>query len=94
MRAVNVSRILLTILFLTFVATQLGIQTAAQISEPAKPSSGTGSRKLVISGGDLLHISVMGAPEFDQDLRVSDSGQITLPFAGSVNLTGLSTAEA
>jgi polysaccharide export outer membrane protein len=71
---------------------------AAQVPTPqdtsSKSFSETAPNELVISGGDLLHLSVMGATEFDHDLRVSDSGQITLPMAGDLKIAGLNVENA
>src|SRR5579864_1790602 len=44
--------------------------------------------------GDLLKISVMGAPEYDQELRVGADGNISLALVGPVHLAGLSTEQA
>jgi len=47
-----------------------------------------------IGAGDLLEIAVFGAPEFNKQVRVSSSGDVSLPLIGVVRLAGLSTAEA
>ncbi|MGH9395053.1 MAG: polysaccharide biosynthesis/export family protein [Terriglobales bacterium] len=44
--------------------------------------------------GDLVAITVLGAPELASDARLDASGAITLPEAGTVDLAGMSTAEA
>jgi polysaccharide export outer membrane protein len=49
---------------------------------------------LVIGAGDLLQIAVFGAPDFDKVVRVSSSGEVSLPFIGSVRLAGLTTRQA
>jgi polysaccharide export outer membrane protein len=43
----------------------------------------------LIGVGDLVHISVMGAPEFDQDLRVGANGDASVALVGAVHLAGL-----
>jgi polysaccharide biosynthesis/export protein len=48
----------------------------------------------VIGGGDLLKISVLGAPESDQEVRVGSDGNISLNFIGAVHVAGLTTEEA
>src|SRR5207253_7207778 len=50
--------------------------------------------QLLIDSGDLLSISVFGAPEFDTQVRVSATGDVSLPTIGSVHLGGLTTAQA
>ena len=49
---------------------------------------------LTIGIGDLLKISVMGAPEYDQDVRVAASGNITLGLVGEVHVAGKTTEQA
>jgi polysaccharide biosynthesis/export protein len=49
---------------------------------------------LRISSGDLLEISVYGAPDFDRvPARVSGAGEILLPMIGSVKVDGLTAEE-
>lgn len=47
-----------------------------------------------IGAGDLVRIAVFGSPEMSGDLRVSQSGAISVPLVGSVSVAGLSTNEA
>ncbi|HXY15894.1 MAG TPA: polysaccharide biosynthesis/export family protein [Terriglobales bacterium] len=51
-------------------------------------------RDLTIGIGDLLKISVMGAPEYDQDVRVSGSGDVFLGLVGKVHVAGETPDEA
>ncbi len=85
-------------LLFIFLAVLAPLITVAQTSTPVPASAnkfvGIRSGGLVISGGDLLHVSVLGANEFDQDLRVSDSGQISLPLAGDITVANLSVTDA
>jgi polysaccharide biosynthesis/export protein len=64
----------------------------------AAPAEGSGSENLreslVIGPGDLLHLSVLREPELEQHVRVSDSGDITLPLAGQIRVLGLTPAQA
>jgi polysaccharide export outer membrane protein len=55
---------------------------SAQSSEPA------------VGIGDLLRISVMGAPDYDQELRVGGSGDVNLALVGPVHVAGLSPDQA
>lgn len=50
--------------------------------------------ELLIGSGDLLQISVEGAPEYTREVRVSREGHITLPMIGTVTVGGLSVSEA
>jgi len=49
---------------------------------------------VLIGSGDLLEIRVLGAPDYLEQVRVSDDGQITLPFIGAVRVAGLSSSQA
>ncbi len=50
--------------------------------------------ELLIGSGDLLQISVEGAPEYMREVRVSREGNITLPMIGTVTIGGLSVSQA
>ncbi|MGC2210644.1 MAG: polysaccharide biosynthesis/export family protein [Candidatus Korobacteraceae bacterium] len=50
--------------------------------------------EILIGGGDLLEVSVYGAPDYDKQVRVSAEGEITLPLAGMVKIGGMTTAQA
>jgi len=45
--------------------------------------------EIIIGSGDLLEVSVYGAPEFTKQVRVADTGQISLPLLGDVPVAGL-----
>lgn len=47
-----------------------------------------------LGAGDLLRLSVAGYPELGNDLRVSESGRIQVPYVGEVAVAGLSAEEA
>ncbi|HKC72392.1 MAG TPA: polysaccharide biosynthesis/export family protein, partial [Terriglobales bacterium] len=59
-----------------------------QTGTQSKSTTFTDSEPL-IGVGDLVHISVMGAPEFDQDLRVGANGDASVALVGAVHLAGL-----
>lgn len=50
--------------------------------------------ELLIGSGDLLEVSVFGAPDFAKQTRVSSEGNISLPLIGNVQVAGLSIAAA
>ena len=47
-----------------------------------------------IGVGDLLKISVFGAPESDQEVRVNSDGNVVLNFVGPVHIAGLTNEQA
>lgn len=47
-----------------------------------------------IGAGDLLRINVFDHAELAQEARVSDSGNITFPLIGQIQVAGLSTRDA
>jgi len=49
---------------------------------------------LTIGIGDLLKIGVMGAPDYDQEVRVSPSGNVALALVGEVHVAGKTSEEA
>jgi polysaccharide biosynthesis/export protein len=74
-------------------------QAAAQPTTPTAPGETVTPpvRKPsvpVIGDGDLLKVSVVGAPESDQDVRVGADGNIFLNFIGAVPVAGLTIEQA
>jgi polysaccharide biosynthesis/export protein len=49
---------------------------------------------LQISGGDLLDLSVFDTPELSGKLRVDERGDVTLPLAGRLPVSGLTAEQA
>jgi polysaccharide biosynthesis/export protein len=68
-------------------------QPAPQVAEVETRTQPAHS-ELTIGGGDLLKVSVFGAPESDQELRVGQDGTISLNFVGPVHVEGLTTNQA
>ena len=52
------------------------------------------SQEVFISSGDLLTVSVAGAPEYRYDVRVNAYGEASLPMVGNIKLGGLSIYQA
>jgi polysaccharide export outer membrane protein len=51
-------------------------------------------RTIRLGPGDLLQISVYGAPDLTTEARLNPAGNINLPLIGSIHLAGLSTDQA
>ncbi len=49
---------------------------------------------LRVSSGDLLDIGVFDTPELSGKLRVNEAGDITVPIAGAVRVSGMTSEEA
>ena len=49
--------------------------------------------EVVLGSGDLLAISVAGAPEYHYEVRVTPAGKASLPMLGNITLAGLSTTQ-
>jgi len=52
------------------------------------------SVRLVLNAGDEGDVSVYGAPDMSQHVRVSDAGDISLPLVGKIHVAGMTTDEA
>jgi polysaccharide export outer membrane protein len=52
------------------------------------------SSEILIGPGDLIEVSVYGAPDYIKDVRVGSTGEVTLPLAGTVKVGGLTPAQA
>ena len=59
-----------------------------------KSTSASASHALLISSGDLLDLLVFDTPELSTKLRVTDRGEIGLPLAGSIRVSGLTAEQA
>jgi polysaccharide export outer membrane protein len=75
--------------------------TETSVSQATAPTASTDSsdgsgpvRDLTIGIGDLLKISVLGAPEYDQDVRVSGNGDIVIGLVGKVHIGGQTPEQA
>jgi len=74
-------------------------QAAAAPATPAPPAEVVAPARKnlsvpVIGSGDLLKISILGAPESDQEVRVSSEGSVHLNFIGEVSVAGQTTEQA
>ncbi len=52
------------------------------------------SHALRVSSGDLLDLGVFDTPELSGKLRVDEAGDITVPVAGAVRVSGMTSEEA
>lgn len=68
--------------------------TSTEVAAPTLSADTASTNDLRIGVGDLLKISVLGAPEFDQEVRVDSKGNIAVALAGAVRVAGLTTEEA
>jgi polysaccharide export outer membrane protein len=70
-----------------------GASGDAVVPRPLTPS-GDHAFEILIGPGDLIEVSVYGAPDYIKDVRVGATGEITLPLAGTVKVGGLAPAQA
>ena len=74
---------------------ETNVSPAPAGSAPADSTDVSGpGRELMIGIGDLLKISVLGAQDYDQDVRVAGSGDIVIGLVGRVHVAGLTTEQA
>jgi polysaccharide export outer membrane protein len=52
------------------------------------------SSDLLLGAGDLVEVSVYGAPDFTRQVRVSDAGEVSLPLLGQVRISQLTIHDA
>jgi len=72
----------------------LPLALAAQSdAHPQRTAALSTPHALLISPGDLLEVVVFDTPELSGRLRVNESGEVTIPIAGAVQVSGM-TAES
>jgi polysaccharide export outer membrane protein len=71
------------------------IPITAPVTAPVTAAvSGVPTAEMLIGSGDLLEVSVYGAPDYIKQARVNAEGEITLPLAGAVKIGGMTTEQA
>ena len=84
----------------TLAAQQVPTSTSAVVEPASNPHVAeadplkTAPPKLRIAGGDLVEVSVYGVPDFKEEVRVNDTGEISLPLIGAVLVGGSTPEEA
>jgi polysaccharide biosynthesis/export protein len=86
----NKNHVLAIATVLGFALPRLAMAQNLAVTAVATPVS----ESLRIAPGDLLHVMVLREPDLAQRVRVRDSGEVTLPMIGSVEVRGLNNAEA
>jgi polysaccharide export outer membrane protein len=69
-------------------------QVPAESASAPASSAAVGREKIRIGAGDLVEVSLYGVSDFKNETRVSESGEISVPLAGSVNVGGLTIEQA
>jgi polysaccharide export outer membrane protein len=69
------------------LAASTGVQAAVNADSSAAPI-------LAIGAGDLLQVTVFDTPELSAQLRVSQAGEIGLPWGPTLNVNGLTAEQA
>jgi polysaccharide export outer membrane protein len=76
-------------------ATEPSILAApASDASEQKPANAMSIPRLLIGPGDDLDVTVYGAPDLSGHMRVSASGNISLPLIGYIRIAGLTSSEA
>jgi polysaccharide export outer membrane protein len=52
------------------------------------------TESLLIGPGDLIQVDVMDTPELEQQVRVTDSGEVSLAYIGSIHVAGEAPSQA
>jgi polysaccharide export outer membrane protein len=88
--------LILNAILLLLASNALGQGTQGEPSSSLPPMASGASHppEALVSSGDLLTVSVYGAPEYRYELRVSSAGDASLPMIGVVKLAGLTTLQA
>ena len=76
------------------VAVVAATSAIAQSAQPAQPRAAAVSAEYRLALGDTIRITVFQSPDLSLETRISEAGVISYPLLGSVNLAGLTVAEA
>ncbi|MGC2742374.1 MAG: polysaccharide biosynthesis/export family protein [Candidatus Angelobacter sp.] len=81
--------------FILLCIAQAQAQDFGQAHQPAPsaPSTFQSGGVVPIGPGDLLEVTVFDTPELSGKVRVSNTGDVSLPLVGSVHVGGLKTDE-
>ena len=95
MRNPKASAVLIGFLFL-LASSATGQETPGQLNSDSltQNSKVQLTPEVFLGSGDLLAVSVAGAPEYHYEVRISPTGTASLPMLGNVTLAGLSTTQA
>jgi polysaccharide export outer membrane protein len=72
--------------------TLLGAATAHAQAQPAAPAQQRS--EYVLGAGDVIRITVFQNPDLTLETRLSETGQVSYPLLGPINLGGMSVAQA
>jgi polysaccharide biosynthesis/export protein len=77
-------------------SSEVRLQAPASAPDTTTVAAGntSSSPNLLIGAGDLLEVNLYGMPDFKSEVRVSSSGEISLPLLGTVAVSGLSVEQA
>ncbi len=76
-------------------STKVTLSAPSAATQPPSPTDiNISDRELTIGLGDLLKVGVLGATDYDQEVRVSASGNIPLALVGEVHVAGLTIEQA
>jgi polysaccharide export outer membrane protein len=99
MRGLTVSSFLFVSLFCFTLNAQNPIEPQVSVDEAnraasAMPEASNDRDKIRIGPGDLVEVSLYGVADFKNESRISESGELSVPLVGSVNVRGLTIEEA
>jgi polysaccharide export outer membrane protein len=86
--------LIFTLVQLILVSTSIGQNGPGGLKSTLPSQVSDTPEDVIVGSGDLLSISVAGAPEYRYDVRVSSAGYASLPMVGNIKLAGLTTVQA
>jgi polysaccharide biosynthesis/export protein len=76
------------------VATATDVAAQASPASPSPSANAPASSQYRLALGDSIRITVFQVPDLSLEARITEAGVISYPLLGSVNLAGLTVAEA
>lgn len=73
---------------------QQNVATPQSTVAPQNAPAPSATSEFVIGSGDLIEVTVYGAPDFAKQVRVADTGDVSLPLLGTIHVAGLTIRDA
>lgn len=72
---------------------EVAIVSTDALPPPTEADLATGLRRTLLGPGDAVSVEVFGLTELSREVRIDSEGNVALPLAGTINVSGRTPAE-